>query len=134
MRYEPYSYEIAAIPTMDDAALLEFFLTRVYETEEIWGLNAGGGGWMTYKRNGEETLPVFAYKFFAEEGCVNEREAMVPVSESIEYFMETSLPDLIQDNVVLEIMPGKARRGSLVTAGQLYEILDNMIENGTYSL
>jgi hypothetical protein len=134
MRYEPHSYEYAAVATMDDAALLEFFLTRIYETEEVWGLKECGAFWMSYERNGEETLPVFAYKLFAEEACVNDWEVMVPVAESIEFFMEESLPRMIQDSVVLEVMPRKEGRGSLVTAEQLYNILENMIENGTYTL
>lgn len=134
MRYEPHDHEYAAVATMGGAALLEFFLTRIYETEEIWGLNEGGDFWMTYERDGEQTLPVFAYKRFAEEACVNDRAAMVPVAESIEYFMDETLPRLMQSNIVLDVMPRKDGRGSLVTADQLFSILENMLENGTYTL
>ncbi len=94
----------------------------------------GGAFWMTCERNGEQALPVFAYQLFAEEACMNDWEFMAPVAESIECFMEESLPRLMQDNVVLEVMPRKEGRGSLVTAEQLYSILENMIENGTYTL
>lgn len=134
MRYEPHSYEYTAIATMDDEALLQFFLTRIYETEEIWGLKEGGAFWLTFERNGRETLPVFPYKRFAEEACVNDWAVMVPVTESIEYFLDKTLPRLIQNNVVLEVMPRQEGPGSLLTARQLHDILENMIENGTYTL
>lgn len=134
MRYEPYDYEYAAIPDMTNAQLLEYFLTRTFETEEIWGLKEGGAFWMTYDRNGEETLPLFPYKLFADEAAVGDWEVMIPVAESLEFFMEKTLNRLIQENIVLEIMPRKDKQGIIVSPQQIYNILDNMIDHGTYTM
>jgi hypothetical protein len=62
MRYEPYDYELKSIPTMDNEELLEYFLTRIYETEEIWGIRKGGHAWITYDRNSTDTMPFFHTK------------------------------------------------------------------------
>ena len=135
MRYKPYDYEYAAITAMNNEELTDFFLSRIYETEEIWGLKERGSFWMTYNRKGEETLPVFPYKIMAEEACVNDWEVMIPVAESLEFFMEKSLPHLIHNKTVIEVMPGLERKGNIIiTASQLFNILETMIDSGTYTM
>ena len=134
MRYEPYDDEYAAVPTLTDAQLLEYFLSRIYETEEVWGLKEGGEYWMTYDSNGRETQPLFAYKRYAEEAAVGDWEVMIPVAESLEFFMERTLRRLDQLDVMLEVMPRKNGRGSLVTPRQLLSILEGMIDAGEYTM
>lgn len=134
MRYEPYDDEYAAVPDMTDAQLLEYFLSRIYETEEVWGLKEGGAYWFSYQREDQETLPLFAYKRYAEEAAVGEWEVLIPVAESLEFFMERTLPRLEQQNVILEIMTRKSGRGSLVTPRQLNSILEGMIDAGQYTM
>ncbi|WP_235185966.1 DUF2750 domain-containing protein [Methylomarinum vadi] len=134
MRYEPYEDEYAAIPAMTDAQLLEYFISRVYETEEVWGLKEGGAYWMTYGRDGREIQPLFAYKRYAEEAAVGDWEVMIPVAESLEFFMERTLTRLEQNDVVLEVMPRETGRGSLVTPRQLFGILEGIIDAGEYTM
>lgn len=134
MRYEPYEDEYASVPRMNDAELLQYFLSRIYETEEVWGLKEGGANWMTYTPEGEELQPLFAYKRYAEEAAVEDWEVMIPVAESLEFFMERTLKRLEEQNIVLEVMPRQSGRGSLVTARQLYSILEGMIDSGEYTM
>ncbi len=134
MRYEPYEDEYAAVPAMTDAQLLEYFLSRVYETEEVWGLKEGGAYWMTYERDGRTMQPLFAYKRYAEEAAVGDWEVMVPVAESLEFFMERTLKRLQELDILLEVMPRKTGRGSLVTPRQLSSILEGMIDAGEYTM
>ena len=69
MRYEPYEDEYAAVPTMSDEELLEYFLYRINETDEVWGLQ-DGVEWITRVIDGRETLPVWPYKRYAEVAAV----------------------------------------------------------------
>jgi len=53
MRYEPYQEEYAAVPDMTDAELMDYFLYRIFETEEVWGLKENGFQWITEELNGQ---------------------------------------------------------------------------------
>ncbi len=134
MRYEPYQQEYASVPAMSDAELFDYFLSRVFENEEIWGLKEGGAYWMSYELDGHEVQPLFAYKRYAEEACVGDWEVLIPVAESLEYFLERSLNRLIEQNITLEIMPRKSAHGCLVAPQKLRSILEGMIDSGTYSM
>jgi hypothetical protein len=49
--------------------------------------------------------------------------------------MEDTLPTLVQDQVLFEVMPKLAGRKSLfITAQQLSGILQTMVDSGTYTL
>lgn len=134
MRYEPYEDEYASVPSMTDAQLLEYFLLRIYETEEVWGLKEGGAYWMTYERDGRDTLPVFAYKRYADEAAVADWELLIPVADSLEFFMERTLPRLLEQDICLEIMPQQPGKGSIVTPRQLLSILEGMVDAGEYTI
>ena len=41
MRFQAYPSEIAALPSLSDGERLDYFLMRVFETEEFWGLKQG---------------------------------------------------------------------------------------------
>lgn len=134
MRYEPYEQEYAAIPAMTDSDLLDYFLSRVFENEEVWGLKEGGTYWMSYELDGREVQPLFAYKRYADDAAVGDWEVLIPVAESLEYFIERSLMRLIDQNIFLEIMPRPSRSGCLVSPQRLLSILESMIDSGTYSM
>lgn len=134
MRYEPYEQEYASVPTMNDTQLMDYFLSRVYENEEVWGLKEGGSCWMSYDRDGHETQPVFAYKRYADEAAVADWEVMIPVAESLEFFMERTLSRLIDQNITVEIMPRKGGKGCLISPQKLLGIIEGMIDSGTYSM
>jgi len=134
MRYEPYEQEYNEVATMSDTQLLDYFLSRVYENEEVWGLKEGGAYWMSYELNGQETQPIFAYKRYADEAAVGDWEVLIPVAESLEYFMEKTLTRLIEQNITIEIMPRKSAHGCLVTPQKLLSILEGMIDAGAYSM
>ena len=41
MPYEPHPDEVAAIPNLSDEELLECYLYRMFETDEVWTLKNG---------------------------------------------------------------------------------------------
>ncbi|OQK15491.1 hypothetical protein AU255_14785 [Methyloprofundus sedimenti] len=134
MRYEPYEDEYAAVPNMTDAELLEYFLYRFFETEEIWGLKENAFSWVTREINGQVTQPIWPYKRYANEAAVGDWEGFVPVAESLEFFLETSLHQLVAQDVLLEVMPRKFEAGCLISAQRLCGIMEGMMESGEYTL
>jgi len=127
MRYEPHQDEIAAVPTMTDEELLEYFMYRIFETDEIWGLKEAGQ-WQTRQVLDQETMPVWPYKRYAEEAVNGDWLQSKPYAESVESFTYQTLNKLAQLDQVIEIMPRISGAGLLISPQHLFSMLENTME------
>lgn len=127
MRYEPHKDEVAAVPTMTDEELLEYFLYRIFETDEVWGLKEGGQ-WLGRQWQEQETLPVWPYKRYAEDAATGDWAGCSPVAESVESFCYQMLNSLARSGKVVEIMPRATAAGCLISPQRLFSMLENMME------
>jgi Protein of unknown function (DUF2750). len=128
MRYEPHPDEIAAIPNMSDEELLEYFLYRIFETDEVWGLKSGSQ-WLTRQWHDLETLLVWPYKRYADDAANHDWTNAKPIAESIETFTYRILNNAHKTGQVIEIMPRAGTAvGCLIKPQQLFAMLDNMME------
>ncbi|MGR8931245.1 MAG: DUF2750 domain-containing protein [Gammaproteobacteria bacterium] len=133
MRYEPYEDEYAAVPAMDDEELLEFFLFRILETDEVWGLKEGPN-WITREIGDQETLPVWPFKCFAVEAAVDDWNGLTASADSLEYFIYNTLNRKASQGVMVEIMPRQSGAGCLIHPQRLVTILENTMHSGEYTL
>ncbi|MDD4913889.1 MAG: DUF2750 domain-containing protein [Methylococcales bacterium] len=133
MRYEPYKDEYAAVPSMSDEELLEYFLFRICETDEVWGLK-DGPQWLTREIDGRETQPVWPFKRFAEDAAVGEWQNLSPLPESLEFFIYQILNRLATRNVTIEIMPRASGAGCLISPKRLFSYLEDMQESSQCSM
>lgn len=129
MRYAPYAEEVNAIASMSESQLLEYFLTRVFETEEVWGLD-DGCEWITIEQQGQSVMPLWPYQQFANELA----DHHTPAAESLEDFVYQTLGQLMEEDVVLSVMCSTDGRGCLVSPHRLYDIFTGMFNAGEYSL
>ena len=133
MRYEPYDDEYAAVPSMTDEELFEYFLFRILETDEVWGLK-DGPRWICRELDGQETMPVWPFKRFAEEAAVDDWQGLNPSADSLEFFIYNTLSKLAAQGVMVEIMPRKSAAGCLANPRRLVTILENTMHAGEYTL
>jgi len=133
MRYSPYEHEYEAVISMTESELLEYFLTRVFETEEVWGLD-DGAEWIMREQGAQASMPVWPYKKFASESAVGHWGGFQPQAESLEEFLQNTIMALIEENAMLEVMPRQSEVGCLISPQKLKSILDGMIEAGTYTM
>lgn len=133
MRYVPYDHEYEAAQSMSEGELLEYFLTRVFETEEVWGLE-DEADWLICERQGQSCMPLWPYQKFAAEAVVGEWKHCQPQAESLEVFLQGTLEMLIDEDAMLEIMPAQDRPGCLVSPHRVKSILEGMMEAGEYTL
>ncbi len=131
MRYAPYPQDYAALQDMSEADLLEYFLTRVFETEEVWGLD-DGCEWLMLEVGEQWVMPVWPYRQLAEEA--NTVKGYTPLAESLEDFVYQTLSALIEDNAMLRVLPSTHSEGCLVSPERLYDILTGMFDAGEYKL
>ncbi|WP_317933198.1 DUF2750 domain-containing protein [Halioxenophilus sp. WMMB6] len=134
MRYAPYDAEYLDSDTMSEGQQLEYFLTRVFETEEIWGLDDGCEWIYRVGENGEQAMPVWPYEKYAKDAAVGEWEGSQPQAESLEDFMYHTLEMLIEDDVLVEIMAKPNKPGCLVSPHRLLSIFTGMIDAGEYRM
>lgn len=133
MRYEPYQDEYAAVPTMTDEELLEYFLYRIMETDEVWGLQ-DGPHWITRNIGDQQTLPVWPFKRFADEAAVGDWQKLKPSADSMEFFIYRTLNKQAAQGGLIEIMPRTAGAGCLITPQRLLTILEGTMHLGEYTL
>ncbi len=133
MRYSPYAAETVAVETMSEAQLLEYFLTRVFETEEVWGLD-DGCEWVAREQDDHWAMPLWPYRQFAASSASGEWSGCLPSAESLEDFVFQTLGALMDEDTMLEVMAEPGRRGCLVSPQRLHDILTGMMSAGEYTL
>lgn len=133
MRQSPYEHEYQAAHTMRDNELLEYFLTRVFETDEVWFLS-DRAGLMQRPIAEKTTIPVWPYRRFASEAALDYWQDYAPTSVSMEFFLEQTLPTLESAELQIEIMPRGHQAGCLISVKQLTSILQGLIDAGEYRL
>ena len=133
MRYEPHKDEYSAIPTMSDEELLEYFLYRVFETDEVWTLRDGAHS-VTRELGDQETLPVWPYQRYAEDAAINEWAGLRPVADSVDFFVYQVLDRVARQGLAVEIMPRQTGPGCLISAQRLFGMLENMMESRDFTV
>lgn len=133
MRYEPYEDEYIATQTMTDEELLEYFMYRIVEMDEVWGLK-DGSQWATGLVEGQETQPFWPYKRYADDAKAGEWQGYKAVPESLECFIYQTLNKLAKQAVLVEIMPRKSAAGCLISPQRLFNFLESMKESRDFVL
>lgn len=133
MRFSPYESEFHAIATMVDTQLLEYFMTRVFETDEVWYLVARS---LPKQRllDDRPCLMVWPYKKLATDAALDYWQDSSPASCSLEYFFAKLLEPLSTTQALVEVMPRGEAPGCLIAPNRLQAILQGMLDAGEYRL
>lgn len=110
---------------------LEYFLTRSMECEEVWGLH-NESGWVL-KEDGDNTiLAIWNYDVLAEACAQGKWSGYRPDAISLEHFVYHTLPQLDQQEILVEILPSPQKTGLLIEAGALFEIFERKLDTVEY--
>jgi hypothetical protein len=133
MRHSPYESEYQAIKTMSDNQLLDYFMSRLFESDEVWFLHNKAGLYL--RTLGDlKTCVVWPYKLFATEAALEHWQECFPSSSSLEYFMDHILDNLITQKILVDVMPRGSAAGCLIAPDRLRAILQGLIDAGEYRL
>lgn len=133
MRYAPSHSEYQSVQSLSAAELLEYFLIRIAETEEVWGLNRNGD-WFRQEQAGQSVVSFWPYKQYASDAALEQWHDCTPHGMSLEHFLFPALPQLIAEDVQVEIMPTADRPGCRITPHRLLDILVGMQHAREYRL
>lgn len=131
MKYLPSETELKELESCDPKEQLDFFLTRVIESEELWGLG-NTSGWVMKEINEQTILPVWPYEIFAANCATSEWQDYTATAVSLEHFVYKLLPIMSKQNIKVEIFPSKSLPGSLMKATELASLFEGMMESGEY--
>ena len=141
MQFEPLASEYDFLASASDNQLLEYFLMRIFETEEVWGLKQRNN-WF-YRPldkekeslpSGQNIMPLWPYKMLAREAALDIWIDTRPEATSLEYFMEENIPELIAADIFLDVMPKGEQPGCMISPQRLASIIEGMIDAGEYRL
>ena len=133
MHFEPTTQEYAALQNMSGTALMEYFVIRVAEVEEVWGLG-DDTGWVMRELDDQTTLPVWPYQQLAGNCATGDWRGQVCKSVSLEHFISHILKLLIKNDIQIEIMPSETGTGHIMCPQQLLTLFEGMLESGEYFL
>merc|ERR1711879_571821 len=122
-----------AVFELRGSELLDYFLLRAFETEEVWALREGKP-WMVREVDGECVMALWPYKRYAREAALDVWHSGRPDAVSLEYFMENVLPLLAAENTLLDVMPRNGTVGFLISPQRLLSIFEGMMDAGEYRL
>jgi len=131
MHHAPTAAEANFLVDASPEELLDYFITRSMECEDIWGLS-NASGWVM-RDHGETTcLPVWNYAVMADACAIDELSGYAADSTSLEHFVYGTLPQLRDMDVEVELLATPERQGLLLTAKALYEIFERKLDSAEY--
>lgn len=121
--YSPSSREQRTMTEAPAAERFEYFVERVCEYEEAWGLR-DDEGWMAVGGEGDVTcFPLWPAEAYARRAAVDEYAKMRPTPVPLDELVEKMLPAWEKQDVAISVFWVPPGRGVVVSAAELREAL-----------
>lgn len=133
MRYKPSEEELENADNLTKAERVFYFIQRIAEAEEVWGL-ASSSGWILSEKEEDSYLPVWPYKEFASKCISGVWSHLDPDAVSLEHFLYKTLPLMEREEISLEVFPIPGGEGELVDARTMIEQLESVVDSNEYYL
>lgn len=133
MHQAPTLAEVNLLKGATPQELLDYFLTRAMECEEVWGLS-NASGWVMKEDGDTCILPLWSYAVMADACAQGEWSDYAPDSTSLEHFVYGILPQLQEQDIHVEILPMTDTEGLRVDAKALFEIFERKLDTVEYFL
>jgi len=133
MQFSPTKNELTDTASMTKPELLQYFVSRTAEVEEVWGLS-DNSGWVLREDDGVVSLPVWPYKKYSLACAMGNWANQIPDAVSLEHFIFKILKRLMNEEIMVEIMPNEHRSGQLIDPSELFVLFESVIESGEYYL
>jgi Protein of unknown function (DUF2750) len=101
-----------------------YFVRKVADFEEVWGLFAGG--WATATdADGRKVLPFWPEEPFAKSCADGPWSGYMPRAIALHDFMDKWLPGMQKDEIMIGVFPTPAEKGVVVSP---HVLADDLIE------
>jgi len=119
--------KIENILKMTEDERYDYFIRKVADFEQIWGLN--DNGWALLGDNdGNQILPLWPEKEFAELCAVDQWKNYKPESIELNNFLKKWIPGMINDKTLINIFLTPSANGSVVSPPTLESDLEDELD------
>ncbi|WP_419868700.1 DUF2750 domain-containing protein [Chryseobacterium sp. CT-SW4] len=119
--------KIENILKMNDDERYDYFIRKVADFEEIWGLS--DDGWALLGDNNENrVLPLWPEKEFAELCAVDQWKDYKPELIELDNFLEKWIPGMTNDKTLVNIFSTPNAKGIVITPNDLLSDLQEELE------
>ena len=115
----------------NDEQRLHYFLSRLIELEEVWGL-ANADGWLLLENNEQWNLPLWPSEILARRYRQGKWEDHDTHSISLEHCLDQLLPLMSSKSIDARLLPSPTHAGLILSADSLMEIMQASIDAGEY--
>jgi hypothetical protein len=120
--------EFAAVLALNGPGRYEYFIHKVADSEEIWGLAAADGWVQLGDDQGREHMPVWPHRRYAEAFAQRKDDASEPRSIPMSAWLEKWLPGMEQEGRLVAVFPVSSGKSPVVPPRQLRADLEEELE------
>ncbi len=120
--------KIANVLSMSPEERLGYFVRKVSDFEEVWGLF--DDGWTTSETDdGAKVISFWPEQAFADKCAVEQWSSYLPKVISLSDFIEKWLPGMEKDGVLMGIFQTPENKAVVLAPSELLEMLNEELEN-----
>ncbi|WP_255462680.1 DUF2750 domain-containing protein [Galbibacter sp. BG1] len=106
----------------------DYFIRKIADFEEVWGLYDGDGWAMTMDDGGRKAMPFWPEKEFAKLCAQNEWENYKPKAIGLDDFIEKWLVGMYKDNLKAVVFYTPNNKGLIIYPHKLKDDLEEELE------
>jgi hypothetical protein len=120
--------ELESVFNLEPHKRYEYFIKKVVDFEEVWGLKQDSGWVTTADDNGKVYIPFWPKKDFAELCIKDEWNECYAELISLDKFINSWLPGMNKDKVMASIFPTFIKNSVIIEPKKLLEHLSEELE------
>jgi len=126
--YEARPEEVDAVSRLQAPDRYRYFLNKVADWEELWGI-ANDDGWCLYADDsGTELLPVWPARAYAHTFCADDFADHAPKAISMDEWLENWLPGLASEGTQVAVFPLLSGQGIVIDPERLADDLKGALK------
>ena len=111
--------QFAAVSKLPGPDRYRHFVSRVADWQSVWGLRNEGGWVAAGDESGTPAFPVWPHPDYAAACALGEWSGNFPAAIEVHDFIDSWLPDMAAEGVLVAVFPTPMLRGAIVPAAQL---------------
>lgn len=129
MSYKANDKEIAAVSRLPAAERYGYFIRKIADWREVWGIGVGDSWRFFTAENGEILVPAWPAEAYARLCCIGDWAGCSPKPIPLDDWLEKWIPGMLRDNRRVAAFPLPNGLGIPVDPNQVADDIRNELAN-----